>query len=120
MVDISHPNFEEHIATVNETLADIGCIDKKTIMVFNKIDLYEHETIDEDDLVTIKTKKHFTIDEWKHTWMQKLGARVLFISALNKENLDEFRKQLYQAVREIHVSRFPYNHFLYPDHLDEY
>lgn len=120
VVDISHVNFEEHINTVNRTLDEIGCSDKKTIMVFNKIDLYEHDIIAEDDLVTIKTKKHFTIEEWKHTWMQRVGDDALFISALNKENMDEFRKRVYHAVREIHISRFPYNNFLYPEHLDEY
>lgn len=120
VVDISHINFEEHINTVNRTLDEIGCSEKKTIMVFNKIDLYEHDVIAEDDLITVKTRKHFSIDEWKHTWMQRVGGDALFISALNKENLDEFRKRVYHAVRDIHISRFPYNNFLYPEHLDEY
>jgi len=120
VVDISHPNFEDHISSVNQILNEIGSADKKTIMVFNKIDLYTHEILEEDDLMTERTSKHFTIDEWKQTWMQKLGDNVLFISALKKENLDEFRKKVYDAVREIHISRFPYNNFLYPEHLDEY
>lgn len=120
VVDISHINFEEHINTVNRTLDEIGCSEKKTIMVFNKIDLYEHDVIAEDDLITVKTRKHFSIEEWKHTWMQRVGGDALFISALNKENLDEFRKRVYHAVRDIHISRFPYNNFLYPEHLDEY
>ncbi|MGB5666626.1 MAG: GTPase HflX [Maribacter sp.] len=120
VVDISHPNFEDHIESVNKILAEIGCANKKTIMVFNKIDLYHNETIDDDDLVTERTSKHFTIEEWKRTWMQKLGDNALFISALNKENLDEFRKRVYDVVRDIHVTRFPYNNFLYPEHLDEY
>ena len=120
VVDISHPQFEEHIASVNKTLGEIGCSDKKTIMVFNKIDQYKHETIDHDDLITEKTEKHFTLDEWRHTWMRKVGDRALFISALNNENLDEFRKRVYDEVRDIHVTRFPYNNFLYPEHLDEY
>lgn len=120
IVDISHPNFEDHISSVKQVLNEIGCSDKKTIMVFNKIDLYAQETIDEDDLVTERTSRHFTIDEWKHTWMQQLGENVIFISALKKENLDEFRKKVYDKVREIHISRFPYNNFLYPEHLDEY
>ena len=120
VVDISHPNFEEHIASVNKILDEIDSMDKKTIMVFNKIDQYEAEKIDEDDLVTEKTTKHFTIEEWKNTWMEKIGDRALFISALNKENLDEFRKRVYDEVRDIHVTRFPYNNFLYPEHLDEY
>lgn len=120
VVDISHPQFEEHIESVNKILAEIKSADKKSIMVFNKIDQYKHETIDEDDLVTERTAKHFSIEDWKNTWMQKLGDRALFISALNKENLDEFRKRVYDEVRDIHVTRFPYNNFLYPEHLDQY
>ena len=120
VVDISHPQFEEHIDSVHKILSEIKSIDKKTIMVFNKIDQYEHETIEDDDLITERTSKHFTIAEWKKTWMQKVGDRALFISALNKENLDEFRKRVYDEVRDIHVTRFPYNNFLYPEHLDEY
>jgi GTP-binding protein HflX len=120
VVDISHPNFEEHIESVNKILAEIKSADKKTIMVFNKIDQYQHQTIDDDDLITERTAKHFTIDDWKLTWMQKMGENALFISALNKENLDEFRKRVYNVVRDIHVTRFPYNNFLYPEHLDGY
>ncbi|WP_422349716.1 GTPase HflX [Flagellimonas sp.] len=120
VVDISHPNFEEHIASVHKILDEIKSADKKTIMVFNKIDQYEAEVIEDDDLVTEKTKAHFTIEEWKKTWFSKIGDRALFISALNKENLDEFRKRVYDEVRDIHVTRFPYNNFLYPEHLDQY
>jgi len=120
VVDISHPQFEEHIESVNKILDEIDSSDKNTIMVFNKIDLYKHATIDEDDLITEKTERHFTIDEWKSTWMQRVGDKALFISALNKENLDEFRKRVYDEVRDIHVTRFPYNNFLYPEHLDQY
>jgi GTP-binding protein HflX len=120
VVDISHPQFDEQIASVNKILGEIKSADKKCIMVFNKIDQYQHETIDEDDLMTVKTGRHFTIEEWKKTWMDRLGDRVLFISALNKENLDEFRKRVYDEVRDIHVTRFPYNNFLYPEHLDQY
>ncbi|ADV48930.1 GTPase HflX [Cellulophaga sp. E16_2] len=120
VVDISHPQFEEHIASVNKILGEIGSGDKKTIMVFNKIDQFTHETIDDDDLITERTEEHFTLDEWRQTWMRKVGDRALFISAINKENLDEFRKRIYDEVRDIHVTRFPYNNFLYPEHLDEY
>ena len=120
VVDISHPNFEEHIDSVNKILGEIDCADKKTIMVFNKIDQYQHETIDNDDLVTERTTRHFTIDDWKSTWMQRMGENALFISALKKQNLDEFRKRVYNVVRDIHVTRFPYNNFLYPEHLDQY
>ena len=120
VVDISHPNFEEHIASVNQILGEIDSMDKETIMVFNKIDQYTPETIDEDDLVTERTSAHFTLEEWKNTWFNKIGDRALFLSALNQENLDEFRKRVYDEVREIHVTRFPYNNFLYPEQLDEY
>ncbi|USD26775.1 GTPase HflX [Flagellimonas marinaquae] len=120
VVDISHPNFEDHISSVTQILDEIESSDKPTIMVFNKIDQYSPETIEEDDLVTERTTAHFTLEEWKNTYFNKLGDKVLFISALNKENMDEFRKRVYHAVRDIHVTRFPYNNFLYPEHLDEF
>ena len=119
VVDISHPNFEEHIASVNKILAEIDSLDKPTLMVFNKIDAYTPEVIDEDDLVTERTTKHYSLDEWKATWMAKMNGHALFISALNKSNLDTFRKQAYEAIRAIHITRFPYNHFLYPEGLVE-
>jgi GTP-binding protein HflX len=88
-------------------------------MVFNKIDAYKHLTIEEDDLMTEKTTKHYTLNEWKDTWMNNVGAKnALFISAINKENLEEFKEQVYEAVRHIHITRFPYNKFLYPDYKD--
>lgn len=119
VVDISHPEFEEHIASVNQTLVDIKSDGKPMIMVFNKIDAYKHLTIDEDDLVTEKTKRHYTLDEWKNTWMSNVGEKnALFISAINKENIEEFKERVYEAVREIHIARFPYNKFLYPDYKD--
>lgn len=116
VVDISHPNFEEHIESVNKILGEIHSANKPTIMVFNKIDAYEAEPLDEDDLVTEKTSAHYSLEEWKNTWMNRVGENALFISALNKENLKEFKKRVYDEVREIHVTRFPYNHFLYPDY----
>ena len=118
VVDISHPNFEEHIQSVNQILAEIHSADKPTIMVFNKIDAYTNEEIAEDDLATQRTKKHFTLDEWKQTWMQRMGRDVLFISALNKNNLEEFREVVYEKVKEIHITRFPFNNFLY-EKIDE-
>lgn len=119
VVDISHPDFEEHIASVNQILADIKSADKPTIMVFNKIDAYKHLTIDEDDLITEKTTKHYTLEEWKATWMSRMGEdKALFIAAVNKENFEEFREKVYEAVREIHITRFPYNKFLYPDYKE--
>lgn len=119
IVDISHPNFEEHIASVNKILTEIKSADKPTLMVFNKIDNYVAEQIEEDDLMTEKTASHYTLEEWKKTWMNRMGENVVFISALNKENFEEFRKKVYEAVREIHITRFPYNNFLYPVY-DEY
>ena len=119
VVDISHPEFEDHIASVNQTLLDIKANNKPVIMVFNKIDAYKHLTIDEDDLMTEKTSRHFTLEEWKTTWMHRVGEEnALFISATNKENFEEFRERLYEAVRQIHITRFPYNKFLYPDYKD--
>lgn len=116
VVDISHPDFEEHIASVNEILKDIKSDNKPTIMVFNKIDAYKPLTIDEDDLITEKGPQHYTLEEWKKTWMSKVGEEnTLFISATQKENIEEFRDKVYQAVREIHITRFPYNNFLYPE-----
>ncbi len=119
IVDISHTDFEDQIAAVNTIMADIKAADKPTIMVFNKIDQYKPERLDEDDLVTERTSKHFTMEEWERTWMQKMDGNALFISALNKENLDQFRQKVYDAVRDIHVTRFPYNSFLYPEVLEE-
>ena len=120
VVDISHPNFEEHIESVNKILGEIDCGNKPTVMVFNKIDAYKPAIIDQDDLITIKTKEHFSISEWKSTWMHRIGDNSLFISALSKENLEEFKKRVYQEVRQIHITRFPYNHFLYPDYDENY
>lgn len=119
VVDISHPDFEDHIESVNQILSEIKSHNKPTIMVFNKIDAYHPEVIEEDDLMTEKTTRHNTLEEWKATWMAKLGSEnTLFISATNKENFEEFRHRVYEAVRKIHITRFPYNNFLYPDWED--
>ena len=119
IVDISHPDFEDHIESVNQTLLDIKSNNKPIIMVFNKIDAYKHLTIEFDDLITEKTKKHYTLQEWKKTWMDNVGQQnALFISATEKENFEEFRARVYESVRQIHITRFPYNKFLYPDYED--
>ena len=115
VVDISHPNFEEHIESVNQILGEIKSVDKPTLMIFNKIDAYQPEPWDDTDLVAERTSKHYSLDEWKKTWMHRVNDRALFISALNKENLEAFRKRVYAETRKIHVTRFPYNHFLYPE-----
>ncbi|NJM80749.1 MAG: GTPase HflX, partial [Flavobacterium sp.] len=119
VVDISHPDFEDHIASVNEILKDIKSNDKATIMIFNKIDAYKPVYFDEENLEIEKEPKHFTLDEWKSTWMNKIGEnKALFISATDKLNFEEFREKLYEAVREIHITRFPYNKFLYPEYKE--
>jgi len=112
VVDISHSNFEEHIESVNQILDEIKSKGKPTIMIFNKIDAYKPEPNAEALEVS---KANYTIEDWRNTWMAKIGDNALFISALNRENLAEFRKRVYNEVRKLHVTRFPYNHFLYPD-----
>ena len=118
VVDISHPNFEEHIDSVNKILDEIKSADKPTLMVFNKIDNYTYDTIEDDDLVTEKTKDHYTLEDWKKTWMSKLDENCIFISALNKENIDDFKDKVFEAVKKIHIARFPYNDFLYQDYTE--
>ena len=115
VVDISHANYKEHIESVNNTLKEINALDKPSVMVFNKIDAYETEKYDETDLLTDYGESNFTIDEWKETWMSKMGENVVFISATKKENINDFKKIVYREVRKIHIKRYPYNNFLYPD-----
>lgn len=112
VVDISHPDFEEQVQIVNETLKDLDCSDKPLMIIFNKIDNYQWEEKDIDDL-TPATKENVSLEELKRTWMAKMPEDCLFISAKNKENIDEFRNILYKKVREQHVRKYPYNDFLY-------
>ena len=123
VVDISHPDFEEQISVVEKTLADLGCADKPSMLVFNKIDAYTWTPQDEDDL-TEPTRANISLDELKNTWMAKVMEKTkgnsdgfapapLFISAKNKQNIDELREVLYAKVRELHVQKYPYNDFLY-------
>lgn len=113
VVDISHSDFEEQINVVNQTLKDLECADKPMMMVFNKIDNY-HWTDKEPDDLTPETKENISLEELKKTWMAKLDRNCLFISAKQRENLNEFRDVLYRKVRELHVQKYPYNDFLYP------
>lgn len=115
VVDIAHGSFEDHIASVNKILDEIDAVDKPTIMVFNKIDQYVPEDYDPEDLLEERTSAHYTLEEWKKTWMAKMGENVVFISAIEKDNIEAFKKKVYDQVREIHVKRFPYNAFLFPD-----
>ena len=112
VVDISHPNFEEQIAVVKETLQEIGAGEKPVFLIFNKIDAYSFIQKDEDDL-TPATKKNMTLDELKNSWIAKANTPCIFISARERINIDKLRKDLYGMVREIHAGRYPFNNFLY-------
>ena len=115
VIDITHPNFEEHKQSVEKILDEIKSLNKPTLLVFNKIDNYKAVEIEYDDLVTERTKKHYTLEDWKKTWMNELGENVIFISAKDKKNIKDLKELMYSKVREIHVTRFPYNNFLYPE-----
>lgn len=113
VLDISHPQFEDHYAVVNETLKEIGCTDKPTILIFNKVDAYKPVDKDPDDPEP-RTEAHFSIEELEKTWMARMSPNdCIFISAIKKKNIDALRDLLYKRVKEIHEVRYPYNHFLY-------
>src|SRR6056300_1072309 len=111
VVDISHPSFMDHIASVNTILHEIQSQDKPTIMVFNKIDAFTHEEADEFELEL--TQRNYDLDHWKRSWMNKVGERAVFISAQDRNNIDELRRTVYRVASEIHATRFPFNTFLY-------
>ena len=113
VVDISHPDFEEQIQVVENTLKDLGCAEKPSMIIFNKIDAYNWVEKEADDLTPV-TKDNITLEELKKTWMAKLNENCLFISAREKINIDEMKDVLYKKVRELHVQKYPYNDFLYP------
>ena len=113
VVDISQPDFEEQLQVVEKTLKDLDCSEKPSMIIFNKIDNYHWLEKESDDL-TPETKENVTLEELKKTWMARLNDNCLFISAKEKENVDEFRTVLYKKVRELHVQKYPYNDFLYP------
>ena len=117
VVDISHSDFEDQIQVVDQTLKELECSDKPSMIIFNKIDNYTWIEKEEDDLTPV-TKENIPLEELKKTWMARLNENCLFISAKNKENIDEFRDILYKKVRELHVQKYPYNDFLYPQ-IDE-
>ena len=119
VVDISHPDFEEQIKVVEKTLADLGCADKPSMIVFNKIDAYKWTEKEEDDLTPVK-KNEISLDELRNTWMARISEDkslnnlgCIFISAKEKQNIDEFRSVVYKKVRELHVQKYPYNDFLW-------
>ncbi len=112
VVDISHPNFEDHINVVRQTLIDIGAGDKKTILIFNKIDAFTYVKKDDDDLTPV-TRENLSLEELKKTWMSGLNETPIFISAQEKENIVDFKKMVYDVVKAVHVVRFPYNNLFY-------
>lgn len=112
VVDISHPNFEDQMDVVNQTLLELGAKEKPMIMLFNKIDMYRFSVDDEFDF-TGNTRQNIPIEELKRSWIAKANTPCLFISATEKSNIDEFRNTLYEQVKKIHIERYPYNHFLY-------
>jgi GTP-binding protein hflX len=114
VVDISHPDFEEQIQVVEKTLSDLGCSEKPSMIIFNKIDNYQWIEKEEDDL-TPETRENIALEDLEKTWMARLNDNCLFISAKAKINIDEFRRTLYTKVRELHVQKYPYNDFLYPE-----
>ena len=118
VADISHHGFEEQITVVNDTLKELKCQDKPMILIFNKIDAFTYSKKDNDDLTPV-TKDNYSLDDLKKTWMAvDKSHRTVFISATDKENIDELRSILYEEVRRIHTIRYPYNNFLYPDSTD--
>ena len=115
VVDISHPDFEDQIRVVEETLGELGCADKPAMLVFNKIDAYTWTPQDEDDL-TAPTRENVSLEDLEKTWMARMNGDVMFVSARNRQNIETLREVLYRRVRELHVQKYPYNDFLYQDY----
>ncbi len=118
VVDVSHPEFEDQIAVVNKTLADLKCGDKPSMVIFNKIDAFTYVQKEEDDL-TPKTKENITLDELKASWMSQLADNCMFISAREKQNIENLKEAIYKRVCELHVQKYPYNDFLYQTYDEE-
>ncbi len=117
VVDVSHPDFMEQIAVVNNTLRDLGCAEKPQLLVFNKMDAYTWTEKDPDDL-TPATRENVSLDELKHTWMAKMGDDCIFISARERQNIDELKELFYARVKQLHVQKYPYNDFLF-EHYEQ-
>ena len=112
VADISHPNFEEQITIVNQTLAELNAANKPILLIFNKVDAYSYDQKDDDDL-TPRTNKNFTFEEMKNSWMANCSYKTVFISATERINIEELRNTLYEEVNKIHIQRYPFDHFLY-------
>lgn len=117
VVDVSHPDFMEQIEVVNNTLRDLGCAEKPQLLVFNKMDAYTWTEKDPDDL-TPATRENVSLDELKHTWMAKMGDDCIFISARERQNIDELKERFYARVKQLHVQKYPYNDFLF-EHYEQ-
>ncbi len=117
VVDISHPNFEEQLEVVNQTLKEIDPVQKPMILIFNKIDAFSHTQKDEDDLLPVK-RENISLEELQKTWMSKLHDNCIFISAREKQNIDNLKELMYQKIKAIHVERYPYNDFLYQQYTE--
>ena len=118
VVDISHPDFDDQIKVVEKTLADLGCSEKPLVLVFNKTDAYTFTPKEEDDL-TPRTKETVSLEELMQTWMAKMHDSCIFISARERDNIDELKTMMYNRVRELHVQKYPYNDFLYQTYCEE-
>lgn len=118
VVDVSHPNFEEQLEIVNQTLKEIDPREKPTILVFNKIDAFTYVPKDEDDLSPVK-RENLSLDDLKKTWMAKMHDNCIFISARDKQNVDQLKDMMYQSIKAIHVERYPYNDFLFQKYEEE-
>jgi len=117
VVDVSHPNFEEQLEIVNQTLKEIDPQEKPMILVFNKIDAFSYKPKDEDDLAPVK-RENYSLEELKKTWMSKMHDNCIFISAREKQNIDNLKELMYERIKAIHVERYPYNDFLFQNYTE--
>ena len=119
VVDISHISFEEHIASVNKILHEINCHNKYTLMVFNKIDNYNNDDFVERKRLLSENGDNISLVQWRNTWMNKTGGKALFISATRKLNIENFKKQIYQIIKQVDMSHYPKNDYLYPEYFSK-
>jgi len=116
IVDISHPSFEDHIDSVNKILNEINCHNKYSLMIFNKIDKYKQSEFNDSNK---SEKSHFSLLQWRNTWMNKTNGKAIFISAIDKINFENLRKEIYELVRNVDLSHYPKNDFLYPEYFSK-
>ena len=119
VVDISHISFEQHIASVKKILHEINCHNKYTLMVFNKIDNYNNDDFVERKRLLSENGDNISLVQWRNTWMNKTGGKALFISATRKLNIENFKKQIYQIIKQVDMSHYPKNDYLYPEYFSK-